>query len=60
MSSATTALVASTTGDAAVTTTVSVTLPTVRVTAMDAVRPARTRKSSWRTVWNPGSSTVTT
>ena len=50
MSSATTALVTSTTGDAAVTTTVSVTLPTVRVTAVDAVWPARTRKSSWRIV----------
>ena len=60
MSSATTALVTSTTGDAAVTTTVSVTLPAGNVTETDAVWPARTRKSSCRLVWNPWSSTVTT
>ena len=37
MSSATTALVTSTTGEAAVTTTVAVTLPTVKVISVDAV-----------------------
>ncbi len=60
MSSATTALVTSTTGGAAVTTTVSVTLPIARRTASDAVWPARTSPSACRVARNPASSTVTT
>ena len=46
MSSATIALVTSTTGGDAVTTTVSVTLPTARRTASDTVCPARTTTSA--------------
>ena len=59
MSSATTALVTSTTGGAAVTTTVSARLPTGSVMRIDAVCPARTSTPSRRTVRNPASSTVT-
>ena len=59
MSSATTALVTSTTGGAAVTTTVSVMLPTRSVSRIDAVCPARTSTPSRRIFWNPCSSTVT-
>ena len=60
MSSATTALVTSTTGGAAVTTTVSVRAPTARRTASDAVCPARTSTSVRRVVRKPDSSTATT
>ena len=60
MSSATTALVTSTTGGAAVTTTVSFTLPTARPIASDAVWPARTSTPACRLVRKPASSTVTT
>ena len=60
MSSATTALVTSTTGGAALTVTVSVSSPTARRTASDAVWPARTSTSGRRVVRKPASSTVTT